>query len=205
MIQNQVHEHICHHLKQVEEWFRSQSQNLFFPIYSSFDIRDSSKKIAPVDANLFPAGFNNICQVDKDNSSEIIRSYLKETYGTSINKIVLLAEEHTKNAFYWENVHTLVHILNNAGYSTKVALPKPMDPPITVESYLGNLLLVHGTERIGSNISLDGEVPDLIICNNDFSNSYHSWAEGLSCPMNPPYQSGWYKRKRVISSTTIIH
>lgn len=195
MIQEQVHESICNHIDRVEEWFSKKSKNLFFPIYSSFDIRDSSKKVAPVDANLFPAGFNNICQVDKDSSTDIIKSYLKEIYGTSVKKIVLLAEEHTKNAFYWENIYTLVYLLKNAGYSIKVALPKEMET-IIVESHLKHSFPVYGAKRLGDNISLEGECPDLIICNNDFSNSYKTWVDGLDCPMNPPHQFGWYARKK---------
>ena len=195
MIQTQVHDHICRHLSKVEEWFRDKSRGLFFPIYSSFDIRDSSKKVAPVDANIFPAGFNNICQVDKDNAGDIVRPYLEQQYKKFGQNIVLLAEEHTKNAFYWENVYTLVNMLSDAGYSTKVALPRSMKT-IMVQSHSGRSFNVYGADRVGDSIRVDGEVPDLIICNNDFSNAYKSWVEGLSCLMNPPYQFGWYQRRK---------
>ena len=195
MIQTQVHDQICHHLGRVEEWFLDKSQGLFFPVYSSFDLRDSSRKVVPVDANVFPAGFNNICQVDKDRASKMMRFYLKQEYGESCKTIVILAEEHTKNAFYWENVCTLTAILNEAGYSTKVALPKSMET-MTVQSYLGHFLKIYGADRSGNGIKVNGEIPDLIICNNDFSEAYESWVKGLSCLINPPYKLGWYQRKK---------
>ena len=195
MIQTQAHDQICHHLNRVEEWFRNKSQGLFFPIYSSFDIRDSSRKVVPVDANIFPAGFNNICQVDKDNAGEVVKSYLQQEYRELGKNIVILAEEHTKNAFYWENVYTLIGMLNDAGYSAKVALPRSMDV-ITVQSSSGNFLNVYGAERSGEDIHVNGEVPDLIICNNDFSDAHENWVAGLRCLMNPPYQVGWYQRKK---------
>ena len=195
MVQTQVHNQICHHFDKVEEWFYNKSEGLFFPIYSSFDIRDSSQKVVPVDANIFPAGFNNICQVDKDNTGDIIKSYLQKEYGEVGKSLVLLTEEHTKNAFYWENVYTLVHMLGDAGYLVKVAFPRSMEP-ITVQSSSGKLLNVYGADRMGDSIQVDGGNPDVVICNNDFSDAHESWAMGLSCRINPPYQLGWYQRKK---------
>lgn len=195
MIQKQVHGQICLHLNKVNDWFQHKSQGLFFPIYSSFDIRDSSEKVAPVDANVFPAGFNNICQVDKESASSVVQSYLQEEHGDFGKNVVILAEEHTKNVFYWENVHTLVNIFREAGYSVQVAMPKSMDT-ITVQTYLGHNLNIYGAHRRGDSVEVKGRRPDLIICNNDFSNSYPQWVRGLNCLMNPPYHLGWYQRKK---------
>ena len=195
MIQTQVHDQICRHLNKVEEWFQHKTQGLFFPIYSSFDIRDSGEKIAPVDANLFPAGFNNICQVDKENASAVLQFYLQKEYSELGPNIVILAEEHTKNTFYWENIYTLLNLLKVTGHSVQVALPRSMEP-LSVQTYSGNFLKIYGAYRKGDSIEVDGQVPDLIICNNDFSNSYTDWVDGLNCLMNPPYHFGWYQRKK---------
>ena len=40
----------------IEEWFRRQWRQYRAPLYASVDIRNAGFKIAPVDANLFPAG-----------------------------------------------------------------------------------------------------------------------------------------------------
>ena len=195
-VQNQIHQQICSHLSKVEEWFWEKSENLFFPFYSSFDIRDSCQKIAPVDANIFPAGFNNICQMDKDHASQAMEFYLNQEYKGSIQNIVLLSEEHTKNVFYWENIYTLISMLEEAGYSAKVAFPKDMDTSLTVQSYSGKSLQVYGAQRKGDNLLVDGQTPDLIICNNDFSNANEDLTKNLNCPMNPPYKLGWHQRKK---------
>ena len=65
MIQDRIHEKIVQNCEEVCSWFDRLSEELPFPFYSSFDIRDSGFKLGPVDANIFPAGFNNICQQDK--------------------------------------------------------------------------------------------------------------------------------------------
>ena len=44
----------------IEHWFRRQWMEHNAPFYSSVDLRNSGFKLAPVDTNLFPGGFNNL-------------------------------------------------------------------------------------------------------------------------------------------------
>ena len=44
----------------IEHWFRKQWNNHAAPFYGSVDLRNSGFKLAPVDMNLFPGGFNNL-------------------------------------------------------------------------------------------------------------------------------------------------
>ena len=44
---------------QIRGWLLTQELNNELPLYSSVDIRDAGFKMAVVDTNLFPAGFNN--------------------------------------------------------------------------------------------------------------------------------------------------
>ena len=76
--------------KQVDSWFEGKSQGLDFPIYSSVDIRDAGVKLASVDANIFPAGFNNICDVDQEAAKNLFRQYLVGHYQKDNLKVLLL-------------------------------------------------------------------------------------------------------------------
>ena len=44
----------------IERWFRLEWQEHTPPFYCSVDLRNSGFKLAPVDTNLFPGGFNNL-------------------------------------------------------------------------------------------------------------------------------------------------
>src|ERR671925_1341426 len=44
----------------IEDWFQTRWQETPPPFYASVDLRNAGFKIAPVDTNLFPAGFNNL-------------------------------------------------------------------------------------------------------------------------------------------------
>lgn len=181
------------------DWYASQSKECSLPFYTSFDIRDSGSKIAPVDANLYPAGFNNICQADKESSYELAQNYIKNHYGSSIENIGLLTEEHTNNPYYWDNVYWIKNLLSEAGYKVTLLLPKFVEQKMGFTSASGYELNVEPYEITvdGKVKSAAGENLDLIISNNDFSTAYDSWVSETSLKVNPPVQMGWHYRKKI--------
>lgn len=58
---NELHKKILSRIDPICHWFKGKSIQIRFPIYSSYDVRDAGYKVANVDANIYPAGFNNIC------------------------------------------------------------------------------------------------------------------------------------------------
>src|SRR5579862_8698879 len=124
-----LHSRIVANCEQVQGWFRAKSQSLPFPIYSSFDIRDAGFKIVPVDANIFPAGFNNICLTDRESAVDVAKEFLDSHYSPDTKNIVLLTEEHTQNPYYWDNVLALQTILHGAGREVRLAIPRAMNEP----------------------------------------------------------------------------
>lgn len=191
-----IHGQIVRHLASVRAWFEEKRRDLKYPVYTSYDIRDSGRKIAVVDANIFPAGFNNICQIDRDNAPQLMERYLNRHYGEATKDLLLLTEEHTQNAYYWENVHALEKIVRGAGRNVRIAIPRELDAPLTMKTVNGHELTVHSARRSGTGIRVDDFEPQLIISNNDFSDAYADWSEGLRMAMNPPRELGWYQRKK---------
>lgn len=190
-----LHKQTLANMNEICAWFAKKKENLSYPIYSSYDIRDSGYKISNVDANIFPAGFNNICPTDKDTSVGLMNKYISDHYGTNIKNIMLVTEEHTNNAFYWENVHTIRNLIEAGGRTVKVAIPRELPEPLTLTSSAGNEVVVHSALKNGA--LLREFTPDLIISNNDFSEAYEEWAGTVTeFPMNPPRELGWYQRKK---------
>lgn len=197
MLQDRIHPAICRSRSRLENWFKDRSQGLFFPFYSSFDIRDSGFKIVPVDANIFPAGFNNICAQDKESAVDLVAAYLEKHYRCGIKKVLLLTEEHTQNPYYWDNVKTLQDLFLANNIEVKLAMPKDLPGGvINIKSASGFDLSVYSAKREGAGVVADGMQPDLIISNNDFSEAYADWIVGLETPINPPHVLGWHSRKK---------
>lgn len=179
-----IHQKILANFTDVVHWFSEKSENKTVPFYSSFDIRDSHFKIACVDANLFPAGWNNICEEDQKRTSLLIQSYLKKTH-PSIQHIILLAEEHTRNLYYWDNIFVIKSLIEQNEKKVSVCVPgKQIRSPQKIITASGRELSIH---------LLHEAKGELIISNNDFSSEY-------DLPMNreytPPVYMGWRTRKK---------
>ncbi|MDZ4676277.1 MAG: glutamate--cysteine ligase [Oligoflexia bacterium] len=199
-----IHKRLVERREQVDQWFIEKSKGLDFPIYSSVDIRDAGVKLASVDANIFPAGFNNICDVDQENAVKLIKDYLTSHYKTSNLQILLLAEEHTSNKYYWENVNVLSQFLVEAGSTCKIAVPKVFTGSFDITTPKGVVVHVFSATRDGDSVKVSGDgvagaksfTPDLIVSNNDFSDPHAEWYAGLKVPMNPSHELGWFRRKK---------
>lgn len=189
-----VHKQICTKYDDLIKWYHSKASKLAYPIYSSYDVRDAGYKVGIVDANIFPAGFNNICPTDLEESPELFKAYLEKHYSPTPKRILLVTEEHTQNSFYWENVWTIKSLLEQAGSQVLVGIPRHLEQSIEVESAGGKKITVHSAEL--ENPIIKEFNPELIISNNDFSEAKEDWAKNLTIPVNPPRELGWYQRKK---------
>ena len=57
---NELEQRVLDAMPAIERWFRLEWMEHTPPLYSSVDIRNAGFKVAPVDTNLFPGGWNNL-------------------------------------------------------------------------------------------------------------------------------------------------
>src|SRR5688572_29270452 len=108
----------------IEHWLRNQWQEHESPFYCSVDLRNSGFKIAPVDTNLFPGGFNNL---NLDFQPLCVQAAMAalEKICPDARGAVLIPENHTRNRFYLQNVATLAKILRQAGMLVRIGSLMP--------------------------------------------------------------------------------
>ncbi|MCB9073839.1 MAG: glutamate--cysteine ligase [Bdellovibrionaceae bacterium] len=195
-----LHDKILKNMPVLCDWYNSQKKSLYLPFYSSYDIRDACFKVTNVDANIFPAGFNNICQTDKESAPELVKTYLQKHY-PGAQKILLITEDHFKNLYYWENVAAIRKLILCAGYTVTVGMPG-LDVTTAareMESYLGTKVPVEPiVNKEGQLQTPNGFIPDVVISNNDFSKLYEHWTDISRVALTPSMDLGWYKRKKSI-------
>ena len=178
------HRHITRYETRVIKWHQEKSHDISYPFYSGFDIRDSSHKVAPVDANVFPAGFNNLSKEDQNQTARLMGRYLKQ-YDPSVKKILLLAEEHTNNLYYWDNVLTIKALIEKNGYEITVCVAREL---------VSEKKTLHTASGKQVSLQLLKDVQgDLIISNNDFSAEYDL---PKKIPCLPPLKMGWKTRRK---------
>lgn len=192
-----LHKEIVHKLPRVREWFTAEREAVDIPFYSSYDIRDSGSKVANVDANIYPAGFNNICPTDRENAPPLVRYYLDRHYGVgAVRKLMLITEEHTNNAYYWENVASLAEILRGADLEVCIAIPRLQQERATMTTASGRSVEVVSANFQGGDVDCPCFTPDIVVSNNDFSEAYPEWGALAKMKLNPPHELGWWQRKK---------
>ncbi len=194
-MKERLHSKILERCDQLQKWYDDQLTDHYVPFYASFDIRDAGFKIGNIDGNIFPAGFNNICQMDKDSAPELIESFMKDHY-PEVKKILLLAEDHLKNKYYWENVIALSSLVAESGFSVEVGmLSDEISGSVELESFSGKTVHVEKVYSEAGQLMTRSGKPDLVISNNDFSNSYDN-IDFSNTLMTPLRDLGWFQRKK---------
>src|SRR5436305_10724767 len=99
---------------EIERWFRTKWMEHPVNFYASVDLRNAGFKLAPVDTNLFPGGFNNLNPAFLPLCVQAIQTAV-ERVCPDARGVLLVPENHTRNAFYFKNVETLQRIVRQAG------------------------------------------------------------------------------------------
>ena len=60
---------------EINAWFAAASKNTPPFVYNSVDLRNSGFKLAPVDTNLFPAGFNNLNEKERIRAAMVVKEF----------------------------------------------------------------------------------------------------------------------------------
>ena len=183
----------------IERWMASQRKIAAPLFYNSVDLRHSGLKLAPVDTNIFPAGFNNLSPAARGRASRFIGRVLQDEYPDA-KRIVIVPENHTRNLGYLENLATLLSLFESLGIEVHLgSLAAESGAPIELESPSGKKLTEYAVKRDGDKLTLDNHfVPDLIIMNNDMTAASPAQLEGLTQPVLPPLGMGWYRRRKSV-------
>jgi glutamate--cysteine ligase len=190
----ELEKHLLDNRTQIESWFRKQFKNTPAPFYGSVDLRNAGYKLAPVDTNLFPAGFNNL--------HPDLRSLAVHAAQTAVTQIcpvadgvLIIPENHTRNLYYLENVYALQTILESAGYEVHIgSLIPELNAPMVVDLPSGNVLTLKPLVRKENRVGVDDFFPCAVLLNNDLSGGRPEILEDIDQILLPPMELGWADR-----------
>jgi glutamate--cysteine ligase len=181
----------------IERWFRLRWQDHSPPFYGSVDLRNAGFKLAPVDMNLFPGGFNNLSDDMLGCAVQAARTAIEHLCPDARN-LLLIPERHTRNTFYLTNVARLVRILRATGVEVRIgSLSDEVTQPTTLELPGGETLSLEPLERRGARLGVAGFDPCVILLNNDLSAGIPGILRDLSEQvLVPPLHAGWAVRRK---------
>lgn len=184
---------------EIEAWFSAKRKEAAPFFYSSVDLRYSGGKLAPVDTNLFPAGFNNLSPRGRGRASRFIGRFL-EDITPEVKRVLIVPENHTRNLGYLENLATLMALFENLGMEVQLgSVAAAAGAPIELATPSGRALLELPMLKKGGVLQLEnGFVPDLVILNNDMTAGVPEILEQVQQPILPPPGMGWYRRRKSV-------
>lgn len=188
---NLLEKELLNQEKKIESWFTEQWQKSRAPVYGSVDLRNSGFKLAPVDMNLFPAGFNNLNTEFLPISIEAARQAITK-FLPDAKRVLLITESHTRNVFYWENIKTLLYILEKANFEVRIGSLLTDAHDMTIKS--GEIIKVEPLKRHNNTIGVTDFDPDIILLNNDLSEGIPDILQNLQQQIIPPAELGWSQR-----------
>jgi glutamate--cysteine ligase len=197
-----IERHLLDRQCAIEAYFRDQWRQTPAPFYASVDLRNAGYKIAPVDTNLFPAGFNNLNPAFMPLCIQAAQAAI-DRCARPIERVLIVPESHTRNLFYLESLTVLRLILEKAGLDVRVGSLLPdLDGPLEIDLPGGQTLRLEPLSRTADRLKAAAFDPDLIILNNDLSGGLPPLLANLEQPLTPPPALGWATR---LKSTHFTH
>ena len=192
----QLEAHLLQHQTQVETWLREQWLQTPAPFYASVDLRNAGFKLAPVDTNLFPAGFNNLNVAFMPLCVQAIQAAVERVCPRA-RRVLIVAENHTRNLFYLESLEVIKLIFEQAGLEAKIgSLRDDITATTILDLPSGKQCILEPLSRDGDRVAINDFSPCLVLLNNDLSAGRPAILEGLEQQLTPPLSAGWSDRKK---------
>ena len=196
-----LEKHLICEMANIEHWFRTQWLEHASPFYASVDLRNSGFKLAPIDTNLFPGGFNNL---NPDFLSLSVQAAMVaiEKVCPEAHRLLIIPENHTRNIYYLKNLFALQNILKKSGLDVRIgSLDETILEPISIPVEDNKSLLIEPLKRIKNRLVLENKTLGnfdtcAILLNNDLSAGIPEILQNLEQNLIPPLHAGWATRRK---------
>ncbi len=194
---NELEQRILDSMPAIERWFRMEWMEHTPPFYTSVDVRNAGFKLAPVDTNLYPGGWNNLTNEMLPLAVQAAMAAIEKICPEARN-LLLIPENHTRNTFYLSNVSQLARIFNMAGLNVRIGSINPeIKENTTIDLPNGDSVTLEPVIRNKTRLGLKDFDPCTILLNNDLSAGIPGILEDLHEQfLLPPLHAGWCVRRK---------
>ena len=194
---NELEQRILDSMPAIERWFRLEWMEHTPPFYTSVDVRNAGFKLAPVDTNLYPGGWNNLTPQMLPLAVQAAMAAIEKICPEARNLLVV-PENHTRNSFYLANVLQLKRIFHQAGLNVRFgSLSADIKEPTTLDLPTGESITIEPLIRVKNRLGLKDFDPCTILLNNDLSVGIPGILEDLNEQyLLPPLHGSWSVRRK---------
>ncbi len=221
---NELEARILDSMPAIERWFRLEWMEHTPPFYCSVDLRNAGFKLAPVDTDLFPGGFNNLSAEMLPLAVQAAMAAVEKICPEAKNLLLIPCQEATgrprdssptsagalgspspvsahhpsHNSFYLMNLQRLMRIFTQAGLNVRLgSLDAAITAPTTLRLADGAELLIEPLKRSRGRLGLKNFDPCAILLNHDLSAGIPQALKNLHEQyLLPPLHAGWALRRK---------
>ncbi|MDR0216693.1 MAG: glutamate--cysteine ligase [Comamonas sp.] len=194
---NELEQRVLDSMPAIERWFRLEWMEHTPPFYCSVDIRNAGFKLAPVDTNLFPGGWNNLTDDMLPLAVQAAMAAIEKICPEARN-LLIIPENHTRNTHYLASVLQLKRIFSMAGLNVRIGSISPeIKKTLSITLPLGDEIKLEPVIRTKRRLGLKDFDPCTILLNNDLSTGVPGIVEELyEQYLLPPLHAGWNVRRK---------
>jgi glutamate--cysteine ligase len=194
---NELEQRVLDSMPAIERWFRLEWMEHTPPFYSSVDVRNAGFKLAPVDTNLYPGGWNNLTVEMLPLAVQAAMAAIEKICPEARNLLVI-PENGQPSSFYLANLAQLQRIFNMAGLNVRIG---SIDPAIKKNTTFGlqngDHVTLEPVVRSKRRLGLKDFDPCTILLNNDLSAGVPGILEDIHEQyLLPPLHAGWATRRK---------
>ena len=194
---NELEARILDSMPAIERWFRLEWMEHTPPFYCAVDLRNAGFKLAPVDTDLFPDGFNNLTPEMLPLAVQAAMAAIEKICPEAKN-LLLIPQSLRNNTFYLAHLQRLVQIFTQAGLNVRLgSLDAGVQAPIALALPDGSELTLEPLVRTQRRLGLKDFDPCTILLNNDLSQGIPRVLHGLHEQyLLPPLHASWTVRRK---------
>jgi glutamate--cysteine ligase len=194
---NELEARVLESMPAIERWFRLEWMEHTPPFYTSVDLRNAGFKLAPVDTNLFPSGFNNLTPEMLPLAVQAAMAAIEKICPEAKN-LLLIPRPRTADPFYLSNVQCLVQVFTQAGLNVRLgSLDEALKTPLRLSLPDGSDLAVEPVLKVRGRLGLKDFDPCTILLNGDLPGPTPDLLQGLHQQyLLPPLHAGWSRRRK---------
>ncbi len=194
---NELEQRVLDSTPAIERWFRLEWMEHTPPFYTSVDVRNSGFKLAPVDTNLHPSGWNNLTADMLPLAVQAAMAAIEKICPEARN-LLLVPDNHNRSNSYLSNLAQLKRIFHAAGLNVRFGSISPDIKSATdFELPNGAVITLEPVLRDNGRLGLKNFDPCTVLLNNDLATGAPGILEDLSQQyLLPPLHAGWSVRRK---------
>ena len=194
---NELEQRILDSMPAIERWFRLEWMEHTPPFYTSVDIRNAGFKLAPVDTNLYPGGWNNLTPEMLPLAVQAAMAAIEKICPEARN-LLIIPDNNLRSTYYLMNLAQLGRIFNMAGLNVRIgSISADIKKSTKIDLPDGDSITLDPVVRTKGRLGVKDFDPCTILLNNDLRAGVPGILEDLHEQyLLPPLHASWSTRRK---------